>query len=1041
MLILNNLVKDYLIQDNKPVNALKNISLEFSDTGFVSILGPSGCGKTTLLNIIGGLDKYTSGDVIINGHSTKNYTDQDWDTYRNREIGIVFQSYNLIPHLTVKGNVELAMTLSGVSLKERSEKAIKALESVGLKEQINKKPNQLSGGQMQRVALARALVNEPNIILADEPTGALDSNTSIQVMDILKEISKNKLVIIVTHNEELALKYSDRIIRVSDGQVVSDSQMNLAEEKEKVEREIIEAKAQDESIKPALKKKLSLKEKIKAFFSKKDKHTSMSYTTALGISGRNLLTKKGKTIITAIAASFGIIGVGLVLALSNGFTNYVNRMEAETMSQFPMTIEKYGYNFVNSSDEELESYPDEDVIHVVEPVHSNVHTNNITEDFINYLNNINQEEDIAKIRYNYSIGMNVISRYETEPNNYIYSAINTSQQSYVQSLASSMLGSGSDWKELPASKEQILEQYDILKGEYPDENNNLSTDDNNIPDQDVFDLVLVVDSHNSLSTNTMISLGLNPQEKDYSFDDLLGLEFKYVPSEDYYGNPIPVSELSDDGESVPTSTPGFYFKDDVTINDIMNVLNQMQSEDFDATKLFELFDLPSTEVISAALQDPEVSAIISPLLSSDYIDTIKLLEIFNKLQNNQTITDEDLQTLFSPLADDQDKQVEFGTTLRDVIRSLRSTEAFAPYFNKQLYYYESPSEDQVRLSNLYSGTNGTKTRTLRISAILRQKDTTSLGLLSSGIYYPKTLTYQAFYDNSTSSIASEFKSHILLGPNQVDFSDVFAEAIGDISSGKGISEAALKIFSNFEIKVFNVINNANQFTNSSRISDYMDIRLELGSDFIIPDSIAADTNFLDPQLYTDFVTNITIYPTDYDSKQKVIDYLNAYNEGKAENDQIMYTDVGQTATDIVGQIVSVISAVLIAFASISLVVSSVMIAILIYSSVVERTKEIGVLRSIGARKKDVSRLFKAEAVIIGILSGLFGVVFTYLISLPISAILNMVFPDVALGQICFLNPLHAILLILISAILTYIASLIPSRIAARKDPVTCLRTE
>lgn len=1041
MLILNNLVKDYLIQDNKPVHALKNISLEFSDTGFVSILGPSGCGKTTLLNIIGGLDKYTSGDVIINGHSTKGYTDQDWDAYRNREIGIVFQSYNLIPHLTVKGNVELAMTLSGVNLKERSEKAIKALKSVGLEEQINKKPNQLSGGQMQRVALARALVNEPNIILADEPTGALDSNTSIQVMDILKEISKTKLVIIVTHNEELASKYSDRIIRVSDGQVISDSKMNLSTEKDQIEKVLIEEKAKQASLKPALKQKLSLKERIKAFFNRKDKHTSMSYTTALGISGRNLLTKKGKTIITAIAASFGIIGVGLVLALSNGFTNYVNRMEAETMSQFPMTIEKYGYNFVNPSDEQLEKYPDEDVVHVVEPIHSNIHTNNITKDFITYLNNINNEEEIAKIRYNYSIGMNVISRYETEPNSYVYSAVKTSQQSYVQSLASSMLGGGGDWKELPASKDQILEQYDVLKGEYPDEESNLDVDENNIPDQDVFNLVLVVDSRNSLSTSTMTSLGLNPQEKDYSFDDLLGLEFKYVPSDDYYGDPIPVSELSEDGESIPTPTPGFYFKEDVTITDIMNVLNQIGDENFDATQLFDLFDLPSAEYITEAMKDPTVSAILSPLLSSNYMNTLKLLEILNKVQNNQSVTNEDLQALFAPLADVPDKRAEFGTALRDAIRALRETNAFAPYFNKQLYYYESPNNDQIRLRNLYSGNNGVKTRTLRISAILRQKDTTSLGLLSTGVYYPKTLTYQAFYDNSVSKIAKEFKNHILFAPAQADFAGIFTEVIDSIVSGENVNEAALKIFENFEIKALNIINNANPFTNSSSISDYMDLRLELGSDFVIPDLISADTDFLDPQLYTNFVTNITIYPTDYDCKQQVIDYLNAYNEGKAEDDQIMYTDVGQTATDIVGQIVSVISAVLIAFASISLVVSSVMIAILIYSSVVERTKEIGVLRSIGARKKDVSRLFKAEAVIIGLLSGLFGVVFTYLVSLPISGILNIVFPDVALGQICFLNPLHAVLLILISAVLTYIASLIPSRIAARKDPVTCLRTE
>ena len=1041
MLILNNLVKDYVIKDNKPVRALKSVSLEFSDTGFVSILGPSGCGKTTLLNIIGGLDKYTSGDVIINGQSTKNYSDQDWDAYRNREIGIVFQSYNLIPHLSVKENVELAMTLSGKGIKERSDKATAALESVGLKEQITKKPNQLSGGQMQRVALARALVNQPNIILADEPTGALDSVTSVQVMDILKEISKKKLVIIVTHNEELALKYSDRIIRLKDGEVVKDSQMELSDEKREIENTILTINNEQNAIKPIAKAKPTLKDRIKSLFSRKNKHTSMSYSTALGISGKNLLTKKGKTIITAIAASFGIIGVGLVLALSNGFTNYVNRMEAETMSQFPMTIEKYGYNFVNPSDDELESYPTDDVVHVVEPIHSNLHTNNITKDFIKYLNNINSEKEIANIRYNYSIGMNVISRYEASSNNYIYTAVNTSQQSYVQSLASSMLGGSGDWKELPASQEQILEQYDILTGTYPDENKNLSINAENEPDEDAFDLVLVVDSKNSLSTNVMSSLGLDPNAKDYTFDDLIGMEFKYVPSDAYYGDPIPLSEINDNGETIPVKTPGFYFKSDVTISQIIDVLNRMSDENFDANELFELFDFPSSEILQEAMSDPEVISAITPLLSSDYVDLSTFASLMDKINNNQEINAEDMRKLFSPMIGEPEKQEAFGEILRTAIRDLRDTEILSQYFNKQLYYFESPAENQTRLSSLYNGTSGNKTRTLRISAILRQKDTTSLGLLSTGVYYPKTLTYQAFYDNSSSRIAQEFKNHLLLAPSQVDFADVFTEMVKNIVDGKDIESSIGDVFSNFEMRAYNIINNANPFTSSSAISDYMDIRLELGSDFVLSQSISADTDFLDPELYSDFVTNITIYPTDYESKKDVIEYLNAYNADKNEDDQIMYTDIGQTATDIVGQIVSVISAVLIAFASISLVVSSVMIAILIYSSVVERTKEIGVLRSIGARKKDVSRLFKAEAVIIGLLSGTFGVVFTYLISLPISAILNMVFPEVALGQICFLNPWHAIILILISAILTYIASLIPSRIAARKDPVTCLRTE
>lgn len=1035
MLLLKDIVKEYQIKDNKPVQALKGVTLAFRDTGFVAILGPSGCGKTTLLNIIGGLDKYTSGDVIINGQSTTGYSDRDWDAYRNREIGIVFQNYNLIPHLTILGNVELAMTLSGVSAKERSERAKEALEKVGLSEQVNKKPNQLSGGQMQRVALARALVNKPDIILADEPTGALDSKTSVQVMDILKEISKTKLVITVTHNEELADKYADRIIRLSDGRIVSDSGIDIEKEVQAVEQESRRLAAENAG---KVSKKSFFHRFVEAHFKRDAAHTSMSMPTALGISGRNLLTKKAKTIITAVAASIGIIGVGLVLALSNGFSNYVGRMEQETLSKFPMSVEKYGYNFVSTGGEQLPSYPEEDQIHVVEPSTSMLHTNNISKEYIQYLENINvndEEKTYASFRYNYSIGMHVIGSYQSNQGR-IYSAINTSQSSFVESMASSIMGTSAPWQELPASQQLILEQYDILEGVYPSET---FDDTEGKPDQDEFGLVLVVDSRNSLSTNLMRQLGLDPTAKTYDFDDIIGQEFKYVPSEDYYGDPIPYQELDETtGELVSVTTPGFFFRKDVTMDEIVSVMTAMgQGDESSLSSFMDLLDMPSVEYISEnitqILSDPTVLLRLVTLQS--YLDIT--LEDIQKIIESGNITADDIRSFFKEdVLSDENKMREAGEALYDLVIAIRDSDPLKDYFNRQLYYFD-PADDQASLKKLYESD---KARTLKISCILRPKKTTSIGLLNEGIYYPSTLTYQTFADNSGSPIAEEFKNHIVFAPNQnvdfrSDFGDIMVSFLGQQTTDW--QELLSLVLGNFSLTTLNIVGDISPMSTTGDISDYMNARLELGSDV----SFAEGTDFLDPLTYASFVSSITIYPSDYDSKQYIVDYLNAYNEGKDEVDKIVYTDVGQIATDMVGQIVQVISAVLIAFASISLVVSSVMIAIIIYSSVIERTKEIGILRSIGARKKDVSRLFKAEAVIIGFLSGLIGIVFTYIVSLPISAILNMNFPEVELGQIAFLNPLHALILLLVSVILTYVASLVPSRIAAKKDPVTCLRTE
>ena len=1032
MLKLEHINKTYKVDESLQVNALKDINLEFDNTGFVCILGQSGCGKTTLLNILGGLDKYTSGDLIINNQSTKEYKDSDWDNYRNKEIGIVFQAYNLIPHLSVLENVSLAMTLSGVSKKEREERAKDALISVGLEKELKKKPNQMSGGQMQRVALARALVNRPNIILADEPTGALDSNTSVQVMDILKEISKTKLVITVTHNEELANTYASRIIRLKDGDVISDEQLD--------NNDIIDNETNEEDTKEE-KQAIEIKEDISP--NKKKKHTSMSFKTALGISGRNLLTKKGKTIITSIAASFGIIGVGLVLALSNGFTNYVTRMEAETLNKFPLSIEKYSLEDAETKTEKLPEYPSDNTLHIVEPSSSNYHLNSITTDYVNYLEKIDKEK--AKVRYNYSVGMNVISSYKNRNDDeMVYKHLTTSQTSFVESMTSSMTGGSTGWNELTADKKTILDTYDVIyqaeNTTYPDEDK--ATSNNNKIDQKEFGLVLVVGRRNSLTTTLMTQMGLDPTSGvSYSFEELAkNIEYKYIMPDDFYQE-----------EKIIERKTALFFKDGITYQDLSSALKSLATDSSKTLNLSDCFDLPNQEVLMQVLLNQVGTESFNKL--SNYIKVGDLInDIVTNKVNLNNITNKAIKkylndNLLSTSSNYQTERENCAIALYDFIDQFFSDELMKDYTQKDIKTYLEPKTNE-QYEALYNNSNN---RTLKITTILRPKETTDLPILSSGIYYPKSLTYQSLTDFGDSKIGKEFKNHIMVEKNEnlkTTFTTVLSRIIDEEEEKKisemnllsGISNAKLGILLN-SYKVTRVNNETSslKLEKYDSVDKYLTNRLYLGSD--VNNSKIKFEGTIDPSMYAQFVSTITIYATDYSSKGYIIDYLGKYNEDKVEKDKIYYMDVGGLATDTVGQIVSVISAVLISFASISLVVSSIMIAILIYTSVIERTKEIGVLRSIGARKKDVGRLFKAEAMIIGFLSGSIGVIFTYLISLPISLILNLNFKDVHLGQIAFLNPLHAVLLIVLSTGLTYLASLIPSRIASKKDPVTCLRSE
>ncbi len=861
MLKLKNITKVYN-SGNEKLKALDNVEIMFRKSEFVSILGPSGCGKTTLLNIIGGLDRYTSGDLIINGKSTKYFKDRDWDSYRNYSVGFVFQNYNLIGHQTVLSNVELALTISGVSKKERKKRAIKALEEVGLKRQINKKPNQLSGGQMQRVAIARALVNNPDIILADEPTGALDTKTSIQVMEILKNISKDKLVIMVTHNPDLAQKYSSRIIKILDGKIIDDS--NILKEATK------EEKAHDNK-----------------------RRTSMKFLTALHLSLNNLMTKKGRTILTSFAGSIGIIGIALILAISTGVQNYINKVEEDTLSSYPLTIEEstidmssmidtmMGENKNSEKREEGKIYSSDIMNDLIASLSSKISTNNLKalKEYI--------ESDTSKIRensnaikYSYNLDINLYKSntddgiVKVNPSTVMETLGMTTSNPYSQMMPSSaMMGNNNVWEELIDNDELLKSQYNLLAGSWPTKYN---------------EVVLIVGKNNEISDYTLYSLGLKDQnelkskmkaiqngetvepseETVYSYDDLLNLSYKLVLNSDYYvkTNNLWIDKSEDD----------FYMK----------------------------------QIIKDA-------------------EEIKVVGII-KQNDSSTATSKSGQIGYTS---DLTKYVINKTNSSDIVKTQKE--------NKEI--------------NIFTG-----------------------------LEFPKDELNSDFDYNSLSEVEK-----IKLGKLN---SDELAELMKAYRDNKN--------------------------------SSYESNLIKLGSvDISSPASIS-------------------IYPKNFASKNNLIDIIEEYNKTAKDNNKeeniINYTDVIGTMMKSVSQIINTISYVLIAFVAISLVVSSIMIGIITYISVLERTKEIGILRAIGASKKDISRVFNAETLIVGFISGVIGILITMLLTLPINSLIHMITGVSIITKV----PLNAaIILVIISMLLTIVAGLIPSRIASKKDPVVALRTE
>lgn len=979
MLSLKDIKKDYVVGDSV-VSALKGVSIDFRENEFVSILGPSGCGKTTLLNIIGGLDRYSSGDLNINGKSTKDFKDCDWDSYRNHSIGFVFQSYNLIPHQTVLSNVELALTLSGVSKSERRERAVKALEQVGLGDQLNKKPNQMSGGQMQRVAIARALVNEPDILLADEPTGALDTETSVQIMELLKSISKDKLIIMVTHNPELAMKYSSRIIKLLDGKVIDDSDpldKNVVEPIKKPEKEPTKA-----DIKAAKKERKKLK-------------TSMSFLTALSLSRNNLMTKKARTLLTSFAGSIGIIGIALILSISNGVQLYIDQVQSDTLSSYPLQITKttasigeimntMAKNHEESGKHDMDKvYSQNAMGEMINTLMEETKVNNL-EKFKKYLDENSDLKDLTSdVQYTYATTLNVFTEgddgvKQVNPSTLLEDmGYMSSTQTEAMSTSSSMggmMGMGTDvWSEMIDNEDLISKQYDVIAGRLPEKYN---------------EVVLVVDKNNEINDYVLYSLGLldpsslngivrralagedisvDSKQHVYTYDELLNLKFKVVP------------------------TPDFYEKKDGVWEDMTGDEDYMKKAVENGTEISVVGILRPDEDASSA----SISGAIGYRhdLMTYLIDEVGKSEIVKEQKDNPDID------VFTGLKFKGDEaQADTDTNAEDSSAAVSDSAAESK---------AEKAEDSSEADN---------------------KSAAMAAMGDSSMEIPEGMTeeqYKALMEQSGAADTGELAG---MGMDAMGSMDMSAIQSGDMSS---LTETQKKYIASLSDEQMDLMKqmlkeqsdtNAEQLANSGKYStsNYDSNMKKIGYALVEdPDSI-------------------NIYPVDFASKEKIIDIIDDYNDSVGEEDKIEYTDYVGLMMSSITSIINAISYVLIAFVAISLVVSSIMIGIITYISVLERTKEIGILRSIGASKKDISRVFNAETVIVGFVAGALGMIISYLLTIPINMIISHL-TDVPIRATIPVSA--AVILIAISICLTLIAGLFPSRVAAKKDPVIALRTE
>lgn len=984
MLELREIVKDYETSSTT-VHALKNVSIKFRENEFVSILGHSGCGKTTLLNIIGGLDQYTSGDLIINGKSTKTFRDKDWDTYRNHSIGFVFQSYNLIPHQTVLSNVELALTLSGVSKAERRKRAVEALERVGLGDQLYKKPNQMSGGQMQRVAIARALVNNPDILLADEPTGALDTATSVQIMELLKEIAKDKLVIMVTHNPDLANTYSTRIIRLSDGEIKDDTNPYDGEQEET---------------------ELS-----------KVKKTSMSFFTALSLSLNNLMTKKGRTFLTAFAGSIGIIGIALILSLSNGIQEYIDKVQEDTLSSYPIQINAQTMD-TTSLMEAMMGLKNETAEHEPDRVYSNDLMGQMVNTMLSEIETNNlylfkkeletPENEIAELsselQYTYDVTPNIFVEdtsdgiNQVNPNTVIQEMMNYGGYNMdfsLQSDMSSLFGGSSysfdSWAELISNEKMLNSQYEIVAGHWP---------------KDKSEVVLIMDENNEVSDLVLYALGLKDRSQltdimgqlmkgeeifteslSFSYDEILSLKFRLVLSSDYY-------EFDED--------KGYY-------------VDKSNDEDYIKEKIADGLELSVVGIVK-----PNSDAVLSSGMSGGGIGyTRELTEyVINSVNESDIVKaqNED-QTI------DVFNGLKFDDGSRQQMTDTQKAEEIKAYFD---------TLDNLTKASIYTEIASKPTQE-DLDALVEQfyemySDRESqIALLSSS--FSEVMGQEidpAFIEQYMASMTEEeieqTINQMIYAMAEAQYEKEIAAATGDLSS----AEAA----EYFDMQIAQ--------TDEATLAEYYDTYMP---------ATLSDSNY-DANMEKIGVADLTqpssilIYASSFEAKERIADLISEYNERCEANNEpenaISYTDYVGMMMSSISTIINAISYVLIAFVAISLIVSSIMIGIITYISVLERTKEIGILRAIGASKHDISNVFNAEALIIGFVSGAIGIVVTLLLTIPINAVIRSL---TDIESVAKLPPVAGIILVLISMCLTFIAGLFPSRIAAKKDPVIALRSE
>lgn len=986
MLEIRNIVKNYET-GSETVHALKGVSIAFRESELVSILGQSGCGKTTLLNIIGGLDQYTSGDLIINGQSTKQYKSADWDIYRNHSVGFIFQSYNLIPHQSVISNVELALTLSGVSKAERRRRAKEALEKVGLGNQLNKRPNQMSGGQMQRVAIARALVNDPDILLADEPTGALDSETSIQIMELVKEIAKDRLVIMVTHNPELAEKYSTRIVKLLDGQIVGDSDP-FDPAKEPAHSEVRKSEVT------------------------KGQKTSMSFLTALSLSKNNLMTKKGRTFLTSFAGSIGIIGIALILSLSNGVQEYINSVERSTLASFPVSIQHETVDYtslmtsmMNVRDNAEENrdpdriYTNDISTEMMKTMLSEMQTNNLAE-FKEYLESDPDgiSASIEEIQYSYDSNLYIYGHsadgdiMQINPSTVMSAMMGQSMADNVSQMTntySSLMGSSSmssydAFREL-LSTDMLKTEYEVLAGRLPEAYNEvvvLVTDRNELSDVTLYTLGLRDQGElEGMMSSVMVgeSFDLDTGDLSFSYDDLMGMEFSMLTAPEFY-------QKNDDG----------------TWTDMRSDSEFMEQAAENGLKL---------KVVG--ILKPDADSLISSTNSGGIGYTHALTEYMIDKTNSSELVKEQKENpdvdVFTgiefPKADEEEEQPMSQSEAMEMLTGMLTEEQRTKLNEGIMAALTEEQQAQIQ------------------SAMMGMVSDEQMNSIMMGVLTPEQLTQLQSGADVNSLLTDAQKAQMSA---QIAAS-LTAEQNAELSEMMNGMADPTKMYTIFM-----------QVLTTDQLRQLMDMTKEPETTDATYDGnlkLLGVAELSEP-------SSMKIYATDFESKEKITQLIEKYNDSKIADDNqadvINYTDYVGLMMSSVSDIINAISYILIAFVAISLIVSSIMIGIITYISVLERTKEIGILRAMGASKRDISNVFNAETLIVGFSAGVIGIAVTLLLNIPINIIIENI---TGIANVALLPWQGGVILVVISMLLTLIAGLVPAGVAAKKDPVEALRTE